>query len=146
MWEESDASFGPTLRPGAVLRNSPVPDLRNLGNFPVFRPRLTKQKLTQFDRQHRVIPGTTPRFLSPLDTDIAMRAYYFDNIPGDQRLPHDSSRPVSTETLDSIGLLHWQIPLQGNEAKIDQVASERGYKNRDTISVTKEGLGDVGTS
>ncbi|KZT41906.1 Acireductone dioxygenase [Sistotremastrum suecicum HHB10207 ss-3] len=72
-----------------------------------------------------------------------MRAYYFDNIPGDQRLPHDSSRPVSTDTLNAIGLLHWQIPLDGNEAKIDQVAAERGYKNRDTISVTKEGLGEL---
>lgn len=29
------------------------------------------------------------------------------------------------------------------EAAIDDVATKRGYKNRDTITVTKEGLGDA---
>jgi len=72
-----------------------------------------------------------------------MRAYYFDNIPGDQRLPHDSGRAVSTSTLSACGVLHWSIPVENNEQQIDQVAAERGYKNRDTINVTKEGLGDA---
>ncbi|THH16046.1 hypothetical protein EW146_g4549 [Bondarzewia mesenterica] len=75
-----------------------------------------------------------------------MRAYYFDNIPGDQRLAHDSGKPVSADTLKALGVLHWQIPLEqegGWEATIDAVARERSYKNRDTINVTKEGLGDL---
>ncbi|KAJ3502966.1 hypothetical protein NLJ89_g8647 [Agrocybe chaxingu] len=74
-----------------------------------------------------------------------MRAYYYDNIPGDQRLPHDyvPSRPVSGETLEKIGVKYWNIPVEGYEAKVDALAKERGYKNRDTINVSKEGLGDI---
>jgi len=74
-----------------------------------------------------------------------MRAYYYDNIPGDQRLPHDyiPSRPVSLERLDGIKVQHWTIPVDGHEPKIDAIAKERGYKNRDMINVSKEGMGDV---
>jgi len=75
-----------------------------------------------------------------------MRAYYFDNAPGDQRLPHDSGNPVSGETLTSINALHWSIPVDDAgkwKQQIDEVAHERGYKNRDIINVSKEGLGDL---
>ena len=74
-----------------------------------------------------------------------MRAYYYDNIPGDQRLPHDyiPSRPVSAETLDAINVKFWNIPVEGHESKIDAIAKERGYKNRDFINCSKEGLGEV---
>lgn len=75
-----------------------------------------------------------------------MRAYYFDNLPGDQRLAHDSGNPVSLDTLQSLGVLHWAIPLDEDgkwEEEINKVAKDRGYKNRDTINVTKEGLGDA---
>ncbi|KAG2131209.1 Acireductone dioxygenase ARD family [Suillus cothurnatus] len=71
-----------------------------------------------------------------------MRAYYFDNIPGDQRLPHDSGNPVSDHILKSLGLLHWYIPTS-EQNQIDTIAEERSYKNRDTITVTKQGLGDL---
>lgn len=75
-----------------------------------------------------------------------MRAYYFDNVPGDQRLLHDSGNSVSEETLKSVGVLHWSIPIDDSgkwEHQIDEVAKNRDYKNRDTINVTKEGLGDL---
>ena len=74
-----------------------------------------------------------------------MRAYYFDNLPGDQRLPHDCipSKPVSEETLNAINVKFWSIPVDGHESKIDAVAKERGYKNRDMINVSKEGFGEV---
>ena len=74
-----------------------------------------------------------------------MRAYYFDNIPGDQRLAHDyvPSRPVSEETLSNICLKHWYIPVEGHQPKVDEVAQTQGYKNRDTINVSKAGLGEV---
>lgn len=83
---------------------------------------------------------------SLLTTTNTMRAYYFDNIPGDQRLPHDyvPSRPVSKETLDKLNVKSWRIPVEGYEPKIDALALEQGYKNRDIINVSKEGLGDVG--
>lgn len=79
-------------------------------------------------------------FLPPSST---MRAYYFDNLPGDQRLPHDSNEIVSEETLKSAGVLYWPIPVEHWETQINEVAKERDYKNRDTISVTKEGLGEA---
>jgi len=74
-----------------------------------------------------------------------MRAYYFDNLPGDQRLPHDyvPSRPVSKETLDKLNVKYWIIPVEGHEPRVDEIAKERGYKNRDLINVTKEGLGEI---
>ena len=75
-----------------------------------------------------------------------MRAYDFDNIPGDQRLPHDSGKSVSEQTLRSIEVLHWFIPIDEAgtwEQQINQIAKERGYKNRDTINITREGLGDL---
>ncbi|KAL0958092.1 hypothetical protein HGRIS_000264 [Hohenbuehelia grisea] len=74
-----------------------------------------------------------------------MRAYYFDNLPGDQRLPHDfnPSRPVSQETLEAIGVKSWEIPVERYEPKLNAVAKERDYKNRDTINVSREGMGAI---
>ena len=93
-----------------------------------------------------------------------MHAYYFDNEPTDQRLPHDyiPSRPVNKPTLDQLGVLSWQIPAIEGEyeskvsssdstkgppnpiyTQIDEIALKRNYKNRDVIKVTKEGLGDL---
>lgn len=74
-----------------------------------------------------------------------MRAYYFDNLPGDQRLPHDClpSRPVSEETLSKLSLKHWHIPVDRHEVEVDEVARQQGYKNRDIINCSEAGLGDV---
>ncbi|KAG2050237.1 Acireductone dioxygenase [Suillus hirtellus] len=74
-----------------------------------------------------------------------MRAYYFDNLEGDQRLPHDSGMDVSDEVLKSIGVLHWHIPIDAEgkyEQEIAAVAKERSYRNHDIVSISKEGLGD----
>lgn len=74
-----------------------------------------------------------------------MRAYYFDNLPGDQRRPHDyvPSRPVSREILEKLNVKYWTIPVEGHAPKIDALALEQGYKNRDMINVSREGLGEV---
>jgi len=74
-----------------------------------------------------------------------MRAYYYDNLPGDQRLPHDyiPSRPVSEETLSALDVKFWTIPVDGYESKVNAIAKERDYKNRDMINVSKEGFGDL---
>ncbi|KAF7290191.1 1,2-dihydroxy-3-keto-5-methylthiopentene dioxygenase [Mycena indigotica] len=39
--------------------------------------------------------------------------------------------------------LTWHIPVAGYEDKVDEVARERGYKNRDTINVSREGMGEA---
>ncbi|KAJ7076659.1 Acireductone dioxygenase ARD family [Mycena belliarum] len=74
-----------------------------------------------------------------------MRAYYFDNVPGDQRLPHDyvPSRPVAPETLAALNVRFWTIPVEGYEPQLDEIARTRGYKNRDMINVSKEGMGEI---
>ncbi|KAJ7118433.1 RmlC-like cupin domain-containing protein [Mycena crocata] len=74
-----------------------------------------------------------------------MRAYYFDNLPGDQRLPHDytPSRPVAPETLAALKVSSWTIPVGRYEPRLDEIARERGYKNRDMINVSKEGMGEI---
>ncbi|KAL2202531.1 hypothetical protein CC79DRAFT_1372697 [Sarocladium strictum] len=69
-----------------------------------------------------------------------MKAYMYDNLPGDQRLAHDSGRLVDAEALKKIGVLYYRLPeLDG----VNKVAEERGYKNRDEIVVSPEKMGDV---
>jgi len=74
-----------------------------------------------------------------------MRAYYYDNLPGDQRLDHDSGRPVDLDHLRKLGVLLWHVPIDDSgvwEADVDKIAEEQGCKSRDIMDVTKEGLGD----
>jgi 1,2-dihydroxy-3-keto-5-methylthiopentene dioxygenase len=77
-----------------------------------------------------------------------MRSYYFDNLPGDQRLAHDCipSRPVSAEALEALNINFWHIPIDEYESKVDAIATERGYTNRELTDVSKEGLGEVSSS
>lgn len=62
----------------------------------------------------------------------------------DQRLPHtyEPERPVSLDELKKLGLAYWSIPTDNWEPKIDEIAKDRDYRNRDRLNVTKEGLGD----
>lgn len=88
-----------------------------------------------------------------------MKAYWFDNddvssstptsaqVPrltiypqADQRLPHDSGRPVPESHLASIGVLYSSHP---SLSTVDTLAKERDYKNRDEIIVSKQAMGDV---
>lgn len=73
-----------------------------------------------------------------------MHAYYFDDLTGDQSLPHDSGIPVNNATLAAIGVLLWHVPISisiaSNYAQVD--ARERDYKTIDVMTVTKDALGD----
>ncbi|KAK4044047.1 Acireductone dioxygenase ARD family [Parachaetomium inaequale] len=70
-----------------------------------------------------------------------MKAYFYDNLPGDQRLPHDTNTTLlSPSDLFTLGVLYYRIPdLSG----VDALAAERGYKNRDEITVSPSKMGDV---
>lgn len=71
--------------------------------------------------------------------DISMLMHTCDN-QGDQREPHDSGRAVSEDKLASLGVLYHNCPsVEG----VDAIAKERGYKNRDTICVSPQSMGDV---
>ncbi|KAI1322821.1 ARD/ARD' family-domain-containing protein [Xylariaceae sp. FL0255] len=69
-----------------------------------------------------------------------MRAYWYDNLAGDQRLPHDSGKSVPEADLAKIGVLYYRCP---SLSSVDTLAAERGYKNRDEITVSPEKMGDV---
>ncbi|KXJ94567.1 Acireductone dioxygenase ARD family [Microdochium bolleyi] len=69
-----------------------------------------------------------------------MRAYWFDNQPGDQRLPHDSGRDVDAAALEKLGVLYYRF---AEISGVDDLASERGYKNRDEITVSPDKMGAV---
>jgi len=91
----------------------------------------------------RTVSSLSPH-LSPISKHT-MRAYYYDNVSADQRLPHDSGQPVELDHLRKHGLTLSTVPLDtegGWEPVIDKMANEHGWDNRDTMDVTKEGLGD----
>jgi len=69
-----------------------------------------------------------------------MHAYWYDNLPGDQRLPHDSGKTVSVDALSKLGVLYYNI---SELSAVDELARERSYKNRDVITVSPEKMGDV---
>ncbi|KIH90636.1 1,2-dihydroxy-3-keto-5-methylthiopentene dioxygenase [Sporothrix brasiliensis 5110] len=69
-----------------------------------------------------------------------MKAYVFDNQPGDQRLPHDSGKAVGVEALERLGVVYHHIP---DIADVDKLAVERGYRNRDEIKVSPATMGDI---
>ncbi|KAJ7473649.1 RmlC-like cupin domain-containing protein [Mycena galericulata] len=74
-----------------------------------------------------------------------MRAWYFDNLPGAPGLPHNSppSKPVTSEGLATLNVRCLSIPVDGYEAKINDIAREREYKSRDTIDISRAGLGEA---
>ncbi|EHA50806.1 1,2-dihydroxy-3-keto-5-methylthiopentene dioxygenase [Pyricularia oryzae] len=69
-----------------------------------------------------------------------MKAYFYDDLPGDQREPHDSGKAVDTDGLASIGVLYFHLP---DVSSVDSLAASRGYRNRDEITVSPEKMGDA---
>ncbi|TFK25379.1 Fe-ARD 2 [Coprinopsis marcescibilis] len=69
-----------------------------------------------------------------------MRAWYYDDLPGHQRLPH-KGESVSNQKVYDMGIKHWRIPLEKHEEILNQIAIERDYPNRDVMCLSKEGLG-----
>lgn len=59
---------------------------------------------------------------------------------GDQREDHDSGRSVSTDYLTQLGVLYHHCP---SVASVNEIASERSYKNRDEIIVSPDKMGAV---
>ncbi|KAG0036447.1 1,2-dihydroxy-3-keto-5-methylthiopentene dioxygenase [Podila clonocystis] len=74
-----------------------------------------------------------------------MRAYLYDNLNTDCREPHEliPSVPVSVEELAESGVLYWRLEGTDYTKQLDRICEERKYKNRDQITVSKQGLGAV---
>ncbi|KAL8953880.1 MAG: hypothetical protein Q9222_000254 [Ikaeria aurantiellina] len=77
-----------------------------------------------------------------------MKSYWYDNVPsprsvtvkGDQRKDHDSGHPVDPAYLSKLGVLYQHCPTID---AVDEIATERSYKNRDEIIVSPEKMGPV---
>ena len=60
-----------------------------------------------------------------------MKVYFHDNVDSDQRLPHEGA-PATAADLEKLGVYASNIPEQ---AEVDRIAKERGYKNRDEVCI-----------
>ncbi|SCU94518.1 LAME_0F07756g1_1 [Lachancea meyersii CBS 8951] len=70
-----------------------------------------------------------------------VEAYYHDNDDSvDFREPHNSGEKVSLEQLERVGAFYKHCPTL---AEVDQVSLDRAYKNRDSVSISSESLGDA---
>ncbi|KAF7724285.1 1,2-dihydroxy-3-keto-5-methylthiopentene dioxygenase [Apophysomyces ossiformis] len=72
-----------------------------------------------------------------------MKAYLYDNTDLDQRELHDSGVTKSVEELRQLGVLYWRFDGPDALDKINQLALERKYKNRDEIVVSPEAMGEI---
>ena len=61
-------------------------------------------------------------------------------LKGDQRLPHDSGREVEGKYLEQLGVKYY---LMENIEDVDKLAADRGYKNRDQVTISPEAMGSV---
>lgn len=61
-----------------------------------------------------------------------------DAVQGDQREPHDSGRPVDAAQLGALGILSFHF---AQLETVDDLARQRGYKNRDTVTISPRSLG-----
>jgi 1,2-dihydroxy-3-keto-5-methylthiopentene dioxygenase len=52
---------------------------------------------------------------------------------GDQRLPHDSGRPVTPSDLSALGIICHHYPSLDS---VNTLASSRNYKNRDEVTIS----------
>ncbi|PNS20659.1 1,2-dihydroxy-3-keto-5-methylthiopentene dioxygenase [Sphaceloma murrayae] len=66
-----------------------------------------------------------------------MKAYWYDNLPGDQRAPHDSGRTVAPSYLSKLGIIHHRITSLSD---VDSIATSRSYTNRDEITISPSTL------
>jgi len=69
-----------------------------------------------------------------------MKAYEYDNTAENQREDHDSGVSISSAELNRIGVISHHFDLVDD---VNSLASERGYRNRDEITVSPAAMGDV---
>lgn len=63
-----------------------------------------------------------------------MRAYVYESADtSDQRAPHDTGIEKSVEDLARIGVLYWRFDGPDATERLDKLALERQYKNRDQV-------------
>eukprot|EP00731_Ephydatia_muelleri_P010453 Em0005g1039a len=73
-----------------------------------------------------------------------VKAWYMDNAPDDQRLPHrpEGAPDLSLELLASLGVLYWKIDVDrcDEEGLLAKIKKDRGYTYQDIVEVCPEKL------
>ncbi|KAK9810049.1 hypothetical protein WJX72_003977 [[Myrmecia] bisecta] len=76
--------------------------------------------------------------------DSELEAWYMDDLPADQRLPHrlKPNRPAGVAQLRKLGVLSWKLnPVQyETDPKLQAICKVRGYSYQDIITVSPEKL------
>ncbi|KAI0691779.1 Acireductone dioxygenase ARD family [Cytidiella melzeri] len=73
-----------------------------------------------------------------------MRAYYYDNLPGEPILPHEGAM-VDPAVLTTIGVLFAHVPVDAEgkwEEHVQHIATTRGYKCSDVVESGRDLLGE----
>ena len=83
------------------------------------------------------MPITTAFFLSPRYSSAFEMLIIHQ---GDQRLPHDSGKDLDISELGKLGVLYYRF---NDVDGVNKLAQQRGYKNRDEITVSPEKMGDI---
>ncbi|KAI0085122.1 Acireductone dioxygenase [Irpex rosettiformis] len=74
-----------------------------------------------------------------------MRAYYYDNKPGNPTLPHEGES-IDSAVLTTMGVLFYHIPIDSEgkwEAHVQRIATHRDYKHSDVVETSRELLGET---
>lgn len=69
-----------------------------------------------------------------------MKIYEFEESEEDQRAPHDSGRILTTADIAPLGIIAHHFDTV---AEVDALASSRGYRNRDEITISPESFGEA---
>ena len=104
--------------------------------------------------QTRPFSSSVSPTLSPIQ--LTMKVYYHDNQPvgpwacvqhfkpdnvwqGESHLSHHSGTEISVSSLSDLGILYYSFPPSSPESAslVEDVATSRGYTNRDEISSSK---------
>ena len=83
------------------------------------------------------MPITTAFFLSPRYSSAFEMLIIHQ---GDQRLPHDSGKDLDISELGKLGVLYYRF---NDVDGVNKLAQQRGYKNRDEITVSPEKMGEI---
>lgn len=76
----------------------------------------------------------------PVSFDFSVKVAGSDACQGDQRENHDSGQSINVEDLNNLGVLYRRCL---SIAEVNDIASERSYKNRDEIIVSPEKMGST---
>ncbi|KAI4144707.1 MAG: hypothetical protein LQ340_006551, partial [Diploschistes diacapsis] len=74
-----------------------------------------------------------------------MKAYYYDDVEGDPRLPHTTQPDLPLSHLSALGVLTAHFPTSSPSSPdgVNALARQRSYSHRDEITVSPQAMGSV---